>query len=175
VKFLACVFFSLVLAGCATSYAQDHSAELPLPKDYFDSQAECGNVWDEIIEGWVVGGGKVLGTIKDTRRSILTNNNSTLSNIFVSVWALQNNDQNKRRKSKRELALMFENVATNEIPAECRSIIWIQDEFAHAEGVISQSNRESLLNSAPDSARIDERSFSRWLVYELLGTKGGGG
>ena len=144
------------------------AAEKVLPADYFDLQQDCFNAWQGFVGDWVANGGRVYAGLDETRRLLDRDDKSKFAQLVRAVWELQSVGDENTRPSNRELAIMFSASVGDHVPQECGSIVWIQDNFTDVAGIISPSEKKTLLELAPADARDDERSFSRWLIYSLL-------
>jgi hypothetical protein len=165
-----CGALFLSLGGCAgpMNAIDLEKKEEMLPADYFSSQQKCFDAWQEIVDEWTFNGGKILGTLDETRRVLRKDDKSRLSLLFKKVWEKQSPGIPYVEPSNKEISLIFNSSVSDEVPEECGSIVWIQEVFAQADGALSSDDKNALIMVAPQSARADDRSFSRWLLYGLL-------
>ena len=160
---------SLCLVACASGQGVDERAyESGLPSDYFQAQQECFSAWREVVVEWISNGGAISGNLDEARQFIRKDNKSRLSLIFKKAWEQQLARQGSEPLTKQQLSMLFSSAIGSEVPETCGSVAWIQDMFTTADGVISFDAKNSLLKTAPASAKADDRSLSRWIVYGLL-------
>lgn len=167
--FLICL--ALVVSGCVTTVspgAMPSQAQRGLPADYFESQQGCFDAWAEILDSWVKTTGGVRGSLQETRR-ITADGTSVLSRIMQRAWVLQ---ARGGASDDRSIVLQFsealEDVAPDAVPDECVTIVWLQPLLIERSEASTEGVEEELRAVAPPEALQDSRSFSNWLLMQML-------
>jgi len=171
-KRLLLICLSLVVSGCVTTVsprAMPSQAQRGLPADYFDSRQGCFDAWAEILDSWVKATGGVRGSLHETRRITAADGTSVLSRIMQRVWVLQ---ARGGASDDRSIVLQFsealEDVAPDAVPDECATIVWLQPLLIERSKAFTEGAEEELRSAAPPEALQDSRSFSNWLLMQML-------
>lgn len=163
----------LLLAACSTSGPRDAGyagAQANMSEDPNQSQMQCYEVWEGILQEWVVATGGVQKSPSETRRRIKNDEKSVLSRIIVRSWGMRS----AKGGDDPELIGIKFGAALDEIardtlvPVGCRSGAWLTPLLVESPGVFAPGAREELMMVAPSETSADARAFSKWLLQMML-------
>jgi len=156
---------ALVLcAGCASSDSS-HARATSLPLDYFDSQQRCYAAWTNILDQWIKQTGGLRPSVDASRRMIAQDTKTDLSRLIRATWKKLGNPQ---QATSIDIASAFSSVVTDEVPPDCRTIIWLRPLLTEVPETFAAGAKQALLNEAPVNDRVGDHAFSAWLILQLL-------
>jgi hypothetical protein len=154
--------------------------------EYFRQNAICINAWTSLMDEWKKNGGGLKDSIQETRRQISNDNTSVLSVLIRKSWEKQRDfdllvrigewpvSADKLRKTSDS----FEEVIGNQVPDECKSIIWLDpllwqeiesSSSTSSAGGTTADRREWLkFVEVPESLLWESPQAAHWTRYWLL-------
>lgn len=156
---------TLVLCGGCASTGNADSRAKPLPLDYFDGQRQCYDAWATILDEWIKQTGGLRPGLEASRRMIAEDNRTELSRLVRATWKkLGSPDQ----VSARDISVAFTEILGDEVPYDCRTIIWLRPLLTEVPETFAAGAKQALLREAPVADRAGNYTFSGWLIIELL-------
>jgi hypothetical protein len=158
------LMMAFMLLGCSArdlvTERDDDSARLPL--NYFEDQQRCMSSWRNLIAEWRDHGGRVYGTIEETRQKLEADVTSQLANIFRDSWVRQLEDPHAAPGH------VFASVAESYVPADCAAFSWLGELLVSVDGVMSEAEIAELTSQAAEIEDDQAPLLGVWVVEQLL-------
>lgn len=150
--------------GCASTGNADSRAT-SLLLGVFDSQRQCYDAWATILDEWIKQTGGLRPGLEASRRMIAEDNRTELSRLIRATWKRLGSPDHV---SARDISVAFTEILGDQVPYDCRTIIWLRPLLTETPETFAAGAKQALLNEAPVADRIDNYTFSGWLIIGLL-------
>lgn len=160
--FLVAAF--VLCGGCASSGGYGARAK-SLPSDYFDGQQRCYAAWTNILDQWIKQTGGLRPSLEASRQMIAEDTHTDLSRLIRATWKKLGNPQ---QATSSDIAFAFASVVTDEVPPDCRPLIWLRPLLTEVPETFAPGAKQVLLMKAPAADRVGDNAFSGWLILQLL-------